>query len=47
MLRTRALSALVLVPPLVIALWIGLPAIALVLLVVAILGLKLTTETPT
>lgn len=38
MLRTRALSALVLVPPLVIALWIGLPAIAVVLVVVALLG---------
>lgn len=38
MLRTRALSALVLVPPLVIALWIGLPAIAAVLVIVALLG---------
>ncbi|HEY5629114.1 MAG TPA: phosphatidate cytidylyltransferase [Candidatus Limnocylindrales bacterium] len=38
MLRTRALSALVLVPPLVIALWIGLPAIAAVLVLVALLG---------
>lgn len=38
MLRTRALSALFLVPPLVIALWIGLPAIAAVLVVVALLG---------
>ena len=38
MLRTRALSALALVPPLVIALWIGLPAIAAVLVLVALLG---------
>ena len=38
MLRTRALSSLVLVPPLVIALWIGVPAIAAVLVVVAALG---------
>jgi phosphatidate cytidylyltransferase len=37
-LRTRALSALVLVPPLVIALIIGLPAIALVLVIVAVLA---------
>jgi phosphatidate cytidylyltransferase len=37
-LRTRALSALILVPPLVIALWIGLPAIAAVLVLVALLG---------
>ena len=32
------LSALVLVPPLVVALWIGLPAIAAVLVLVALLG---------
>lgn len=38
MLKTRALSALVLVPVLLIALLIGLPAIALVLVVVAALG---------
>ena len=38
MLRTRTLSALVLVPPLVVALWIGLPAIAAVLVLVALLG---------
>jgi len=38
MLRTRALSALFLVPPLVIALVIGLPAITLVLVLVALLG---------
>jgi phosphatidate cytidylyltransferase len=38
MLRTRALSALFLVPPLVVALVIGLPAIALVLVLVALLG---------
>jgi phosphatidate cytidylyltransferase len=37
-LRTRALSALVLVPPLVLALVIGLPAIAAVLVLVALLG---------
>jgi len=37
-LRTRALSALVLVPPLVVALWIGVPAIAAVLVLVAALG---------
>jgi phosphatidate cytidylyltransferase len=37
-LRTRALSAVALVPPLIIALWIGIPAIAAVLVVVAILG---------
>jgi phosphatidate cytidylyltransferase len=38
MLKTRALSALVLVPVLLIALLIGLPAITLVLVVVAALG---------
>ena len=38
MLRTRALSAVVLVPPLVIALVIGVPAIAAVLVLVALLG---------
>lgn len=38
MLKTRALSALFLVPPLVIALWIGVPAIAAVLALVALLG---------
>ena len=38
MLRTRALSALVLVPPLVIALVIGVPAIAAVLVLVAALA---------
>ncbi len=38
MLRTRALSALVLVPPLIVALVIGWPAIALVLAVAALLG---------
>jgi phosphatidate cytidylyltransferase len=37
-LRTRALSALVLVPPLILALAIGMPAIALVLAVAALLG---------
>ncbi len=38
MLRTRALASLFLVPPLVIALVIGLPAITVVLVLVAILG---------
>jgi phosphatidate cytidylyltransferase len=38
MLRTRALSALVLVPPLLLALAIGVPALAAVLVVVAALG---------
>ncbi len=38
MLKTRALSALVLVPVLGIALWIGLPAITVLLVVVAALG---------
>ncbi|HEY3333796.1 MAG TPA: phosphatidate cytidylyltransferase [Candidatus Limnocylindrales bacterium] len=38
MLRTRALSALVLVPPLLIALAIGIPALAVVLAIVAALG---------
>ena len=38
MLQTRALSALALVPPLVIALWIGVPAVAAVLILVAALG---------
>lgn len=38
MLRTRALSALVLVPPLLIALLIGVPALAVLLAVVAALG---------
>ena len=38
MLRTRALSALVLVPPLVVALVIGVPAIAVVLVLVAAVG---------
>jgi phosphatidate cytidylyltransferase len=37
-MRTRTLSALVLVPPLVVAFAIGLPAIAFVLVVVAALG---------
>jgi phosphatidate cytidylyltransferase len=37
-MKTRALSALVLVPILLVALWIGLPAIAVVLVVVAALG---------
>jgi phosphatidate cytidylyltransferase len=37
-LRTRALSALVLVPVLLVALWIGLAAIAVVLVIVAALG---------
>jgi phosphatidate cytidylyltransferase len=37
-LRTRALSALVLVPPLVIALLIGVPAVAAVLVLVAAIG---------
>jgi phosphatidate cytidylyltransferase len=37
-LKTRALSALLLVPPLVIALWIGVPAIAAVLVLVALLA---------
>ncbi len=38
MLRTRALSALILVPPLVVALLLGVPAIAAVLVVAAALG---------
>lgn len=38
MLRTRALSALVLVPPLLIALAIGLPALTVVLALVAAIG---------
>jgi phosphatidate cytidylyltransferase len=38
MLRTRTLSALALIPPLVVALAIGLPAVAVVLAVVAFLG---------
>jgi phosphatidate cytidylyltransferase len=38
MLKTRALSALVLVPVLLVALWIGLPAIAAILVVVAAIG---------
>jgi phosphatidate cytidylyltransferase len=38
MLKTRALSALLLVPILGIALWIGLPAIAAVLVLVAAIG---------
>jgi phosphatidate cytidylyltransferase len=38
MLRTRALSALVLVPPLLIALAIGVPALALLLALVAAIG---------
>jgi phosphatidate cytidylyltransferase len=38
MLRTRALSALVLVPPLLLALAIGVPALAVLLAVVAALG---------
>ena len=38
MLRTRALSALVLVPPLLLALAIGLPALAVLLAVVAAVG---------
>ena len=38
MFKTRALSALLLVPVLLIALWIGLPAIAAVLVLVAALG---------
>ena len=38
MLRTRALSALLLVPPLALALIIGVPAIAAVLVLVALLG---------
>ena len=38
MLKTRALSAVVLVPVLLVALWIGLPAIAAVLVLVAALG---------
>ena len=38
MLKTRALSALILVPPLVIALIIGVPAVAAVLAVVALLA---------
>jgi len=37
-LRTRALSALLLVPPLALALIIGVPAIAAVLVLVALLG---------
>jgi phosphatidate cytidylyltransferase len=38
MLRTRALSALVLVPPLILALVVGVPALAAVLVVVAAIG---------
>ncbi len=38
MLRTRALSALILVPPLIIALLIGVPALTVVLAIVAGLG---------
>ena len=38
MLRTRALSAIVLVPVLLVALWLGLWAIAAILVLVAILG---------
>ncbi len=38
MLKTRALSALLLIPPLVIALVIGVPAIAAVLVLVALLA---------
>ncbi len=38
MLRTRALSALVLVPVLLVALWIGLGAIAVLLVIVALFG---------
>jgi phosphatidate cytidylyltransferase len=38
MLRTRTLSALVLVPPLLLALAIGLPALALLLAIVAAIG---------
>ncbi|OGO56551.1 MAG: hypothetical protein A2V85_08340 [Chloroflexi bacterium RBG_16_72_14] len=38
MLRTRTLSALALIPPLVVALAIGLPAVAVVLAVIAFLG---------
>jgi phosphatidate cytidylyltransferase len=38
MLRTRVLSALLLVPILGVALWIGLPAIAVVLVIAAALG---------
>jgi phosphatidate cytidylyltransferase len=37
-MRTRALSALVLVPILLVALWIGLAAIAVVLVIVAVFG---------
>jgi CDP-diglyceride synthetase len=37
-LRTRALSAIVLVPVLLVALWLGLWAIAAILVLVAILG---------
>jgi phosphatidate cytidylyltransferase len=37
-LRTRALSALVLVPPLIIALLIGMPALTVLLAIVAALG---------
>lgn len=38
MLRTRALSAIVLVPPVILALAIGVPAIAALLVVAALLG---------
>ena len=38
MLRTRTLSALVLVPVLVVALWIGVAAVAALLVLVAVLG---------
>jgi phosphatidate cytidylyltransferase len=37
-LKTRALSALVLVPVLLVALWIGLPAIAALLVLLALIG---------
>ena len=38
MLRTRALSALVLVPVLLVALWIGLPAVTALLVLLALLA---------
>jgi phosphatidate cytidylyltransferase len=38
MLKTRALSALVLVPVLLVALWIGIAAIAALLVLVAVIG---------
>ncbi len=38
MLRQRTITAAVLVPPLIIALWLGIPAVAAVLVLAALLG---------